>query len=272
MAELLAANALLAAREGRHVDALADVASAVEIVNRACRIPGQLDVLVLYDAAVTTALEEVVRSGAFRGEQAHGIVRILGAVDFADVALKGLLECQASTAHAARFWLERWLTSPVVLRARAADLRHAAEMVAACRRPSRDGMSEAKAAALHAFPPSAASFGGYELYVIRAIIRAHAGRDVVRVGLAIELFRSERGAYPETLDALAPGFLAEVPPDPYTGKPLRYLKRDGGFVVYSVGSDLADDGGRRDPRNPDLLDIPWTGGARDGDGGGGTEE
>ena len=52
--------------------------------------------------------------------------------------------------------------------------------------------------------------------------------------------------------ALVPDFLPRVPLDPFSGRPLR-LKRDGaGAVVYSVGRDLKDDGGR--PARPGGAD------------------
>ena len=65
-----------------------------------------------------------------------------------------------------------------------------------------------------------------------------------RAGLAVERYRLAHGRYPETLDALVPEFLDAVPEDPFDGKPLRYQARANGFVVYSVGHDLADNGGR----------------------------
>ena len=52
-----------------------------------------------------------------------------------------------------------------------------------------------------------------------------------------------------------PRFVAGVPVDPVNGEPLRYLRIDGGrFVLYSLGIDLDDDGGR---------EVPDRGGARD---------
>jgi len=65
-----------------------------------------------------------------------------------------------------------------------------------------------------------------------------------RAGLACRLYRSRNGSYPETLDALVPGILAEVPIDPFTGKPLVYRREGEGFIVYSLGSNQTDDGGR----------------------------
>jgi hypothetical protein len=50
---------------------------------------------------------------------------------------------------------------------------------------------------------------------------------------------------------LIPEFLDKVPTDPYDGKPLRYRRLDDGVVVYSIGRDGKDDGGKLD-RNDQL--------------------
>ena len=65
-----------------------------------------------------------------------------------------------------------------------------------------------------------------------------------RTGLACRLFKSGTGQYPESLGELVPGILKEIPVDPFTGKPLVYRREGGGFIVYSLGSNQKDDGGR----------------------------
>ncbi len=65
-----------------------------------------------------------------------------------------------------------------------------------------------------------------------------------RTGLACRLYKSRTGRYPESLEELVPGILTEVPIDPFTGKPLVYRREGEGFIVYSLGSNQKDDGGR----------------------------
>lgn len=63
--------------------------------------------------------------------------------------------------------------------------------------------------------------------------------------LAVERFRiAHDGKLPDTLAEVVPRYLAAVPSDPYDGKPLRFLRLAKGFVVYSLGEDGDDDGGR----------------------------
>jgi len=61
---------------------------------------------------------------------------------------------------------------------------------------------------------------------------------------ALERYKSERGEYPETLEALVPKFAATLPTDIYMGQPFRYRRTaDGQFQLYSVGPDEKDDSG-----------------------------
>jgi len=64
------------------------------------------------------------------------------------------------------------------------------------------------------------------------------------VGLALERYRLAHGVYPEALDALVPDYLEALPVDRINGEPLHYRLGTDGPVVYSVGSDGDDDGGR----------------------------
>lgn len=82
-----------------------------------------------------------------------------------------------------------------------------------------------------------------------------------RSGLACRIFKSRTGEYPKNLEALVPGLLTEVPVDPFTGKPLVYRREGKGFIVYSLGSNLKDDGGRSTWEITQLVmekDDDWT--------------
>ena len=69
--------------------------------------------------------------------------------------------------------------------------------------------------------------------------------DLARVACALERFRLAHGDYPETLDALAPQFIEKLPHDLINGQPLHYRRTDDGrFILYSVGWDEKDDGGK----------------------------
>jgi len=65
-----------------------------------------------------------------------------------------------------------------------------------------------------------------------------------RIGLACKIYKNQTGRYPESLAVLVPGIFPEEPIDPFTGKPFVYRLEGGGFIVYSLGSNERDDGGR----------------------------
>jgi hypothetical protein len=80
--------------------------------------------------------------------------------------------------------------------------------------------------------------------------RRHANVRCMAVALAVERYRRKHGEWPESLAKLVPELLKEVPADPFDGRPLRYRQGEDGVVVYSVGPDGRDDGGRFDRENP----------------------
>lgn len=75
--------------------------------------------------------------------------------------------------------------------------------------------------------------------------RIVAGIDQARVACALERWRRAEGGYPETLEALAPRFLAKVPHDVATGAPLRYARTEGAYRLFSIGWNGTDEGGTR---------------------------
>lgn len=80
--------------------------------------------------------------------------------------------------------------------------------------------------------------------VFSAAERTIQVRDATEVAIALTLWKRRHGQWPERLDQLVPELLPAVPPDRADGKPLRYVVRDGKAVVYSIGADRDDDGGR----------------------------
>lgn len=76
----------------------------------------------------------------------------------------------------------------------------------------------------------------------------------LRLALALAAYRADIGRYPGKLDALVPKYVAAVPDDVFSGKPLLYTRTDTGFHFYSVGPNGKDEQGRwfdDDPRGDD---------------------
>jgi hypothetical protein len=66
-----------------------------------------------------------------------------------------------------------------------------------------------------------------------------------QIACALERYRLAYGEYPEMLDALAPQFNEVIPHDIIGGQPLHYRREaNGQFILYSVGWNETDDGGK----------------------------
>lgn len=64
--------------------------------------------------------------------------------------------------------------------------------------------------------------------------------------VALEQFRATHAQqYPTNLSELTPDYLSAPLADPFDGEPLRYQKKGGGYLLYSVGPDLKDSFGER---------------------------
>lgn len=68
--------------------------------------------------------------------------------------------------------------------------------------------------------------------------------QAARAAVALQRFRLAEGRWPDALKELVPRFLPVVPPDPFDGQPLRYRLENGAPLLWSIGHDRVDDGGR----------------------------
>lgn len=88
----------------------------------------------------------------------------------------------------------------------------------------------------------------------RQQVHAAALTAGTRVNIAIQLWRAEKGEYPESLGELVPAYLPELPADPFTGRGIGYRRTeaweedDRGYVLYCAGLDGMTNGGRRNDR------------------------
>jgi len=66
--------------------------------------------------------------------------------------------------------------------------------------------------------------------------------------LAVRCYESEQGRAPTGLEQLVPKYLQRVPLDPFSGRPMLYRQQSTNWLLYSVGEDGVDDGGKRASR------------------------
>jgi hypothetical protein len=69
-------------------------------------------------------------------------------------------------------------------------------------------------------------------------------QDGLVIAIGLELWRRSNGELPKTLNVLVPEFLESLPADRITGDPVKYKLLEGKPLIYSVGADRDDDGGR----------------------------
>jgi len=86
------------------------------------------------------------------------------------------------------------------------------------------------------------------------VVRNEAQRHLRRTLIALLAYRRREGRFPETLTLLSP----VASSDPYIHQPLHYRRTEKGFVLYSVGTNLTDDGGnakaaKRGELPPDIV-------------------
>ncbi|MGO9463357.1 MAG: hypothetical protein ACLQIB_57125 [Isosphaeraceae bacterium] len=93
--------------------------------------------------------------------------------------------------------------------------------------------------------------------VARATLRGQANFHAALAALATERYRLAKKDWPADLAVLVPGYLAEIPKDPFEGKPLRYRRTPDGVAIYTVGLDGVDNRGAPDRtgKMPDGTDV-----------------
>jgi hypothetical protein len=79
--------------------------------------------------------------------------------------------------------------------------------------------------------------------------RAIARERLLMAELAVRCYQSEQGRPPLSLALLVPTYLQQVPLDPFNGRPLIYHPQGSNWLLYSVGEDGVDDGGKRAGRS-----------------------
>ncbi len=73
---------------------------------------------------------------------------------------------------------------------------------------------------------------------------AAAHLRLLMVELALRGYRCDEGKGPDSLTRLVPKYLESLPMDPFSGNPLVYRPTGSNWVLYSVGPDRVDDGGK----------------------------
>ncbi len=71
--------------------------------------------------------------------------------------------------------------------------------------------------------------------------------------LAAHSYEREHGRFPDETGKLVPNYLDAIPPDPFTGDPLKLAVREGKSVLYSVGPDGVDGTASKAQSDDDII-------------------
>ncbi len=94
--------------------------------------------------------------------------------------------------------------------------------------------------------------------IFRCFAMHRARLQVTQAALGCHVYKQEHGQFPDKLEALVPAILKDIDLDPFTGKPLIYKRTGKGFIIYSVGQDGKDNGGKKQFSSPGKeYDIVW---------------
>jgi hypothetical protein len=80
---------------------------------------------------------------------------------------------------------------------------------------------------------------------IDAADRSTMEAQLVNLAFALAAYRVDGGSYPKRLGDLAPRHISAIPKDIFDNDgDLRYKPTDNGYLLYSVGPNGKDDGGK----------------------------
>ncbi|MCG3180521.1 MAG: hypothetical protein BIFFINMI_02883 [Phycisphaerae bacterium] len=106
----------------------------------------------------------------------------------------------------------------------------------------------------YAYMLFAQAFGPNVVGVSRADEQARMADMVSRLALSLAAYKADHGGYPDALAALAPDYVPAVPADWFVNQPLHYAREGAGYLLYSVGANMTDDGGQMDVVRRDQKD------------------
>ena len=68
--------------------------------------------------------------------------------------------------------------------------------------------------------------------------------ELAPLAFSLAAYRADHSSYPAKLRDLVPKYAAEIPTDVFTGSDLHYKPSGDGYLLYSVGPNAKDDGGK----------------------------
>ncbi len=103
-----------------------------------------------------------------------------------------------------------------------------------------------------------AELGANFTKAITAAVRNQTEINEAVIACALEQYRLRHGSFPDSLEKLSPDFLRKIPHEIVNGEKLKYqVTDDDQYVLYSVGWNDKDDGGKPDDYRNNDGDWVW---------------
>lgn len=276
LGRLIQARALLAARDGRMRDTLADIEMGIRM-GESLDEPGLVSqhTRSRMVQAQCRRLHEVLEYGTIDEDDARRLSDLLGTIDLIPRFLRSLREQRAIDLSLFRYVSNNGLTAafgdvfadwamqaykpgrPTVYVDQKVYLRLVNPMIADLSLSYR----EYKAHGLHSLdkpdPPQYAVLSdmilpGYCPARLRTD-EAMAEIGAARIALALTVYKNRHGSYPASLSELKSLGWKLRTDDPFSGTDFVYRRLAKGYILYSLGENLKDDGGNSFDLPPEML-------------------
>lgn len=270
LAQLANASGLIAARDGRMDDSVRWIALSLRISEAVKNEPILIGVLVRGAIIHMTcrSLQEAVQYGDLNDEQTARLSRLLAENDLRPHYRKALHGERAtgliafeqirkdprlisevmdlSAVHVNRPTSPRLVAAvlkPVLYADERFYLHHMGKIIADADRPT-NGSDLAQLEEVHLlWAPVSSLLIPVFSRVKMAVHESLAETRICRTALALSSYERQHGEYPDSLALLSVSDV-EMLEDPFSGKDLIYKRQAKGFVLYSIGPDMKDDGGQ----------------------------
>jgi hypothetical protein len=273
-ARMLSLRADLYAAEGRVDEALSDCAIIVRMAEHAQSEPEVISQLTSYalDGTWVRALEHALAAARPSAEACQRLLNQLSRMDqvipsvravqgervllgewiFDYIRHKGKDPTLAEMIGKSYLWLRipvRTIGRPLLNLDQLAYLRSTKAWTDLMRLPWPEAQQREQSLQreLHDLPTYRAVFSKMLVPILSRFVlsrdRVAAQIGAAQVALAVKAYQGEHGAYPTSLAELQ-SLGWKLPLDSFDRQPYHYRREGQGFVVWSVGPDMTDDGGK----------------------------
>jgi hypothetical protein len=273
--KLLSAQAIIQARDGKTDDALHSLQLSFEVGESLKDEPDLISQLVRIAATKISsrALLDVVEQGNLTEAQARSLYDAIGERDYAagfaramqleraygmwqfDMFRRGRMldlmgpASPTGPAHPTLTKVVCYLWRPVLYADELQHLQYMTSLVDHASEPFRDRGLRAE--------PEFPWYAFVSRMISPVLNRARASTDEAqasvagsRILLALITYKARYGAYPTNLAELRAKLGWKIEEDTFSGKDFIYKPKGAGFLLYSLGRNLKDDGARTLPRLP----------------------